>query len=125
MPKNENPLKVLSILLLAILACGRTSGLTPTVSQPLSSGESSHCIDHDNISRSYILYTPASMDWSKPVPVVLVFHGGTGNAELYSIIGGGHAWPEGQKARAGSDLPTNTITASQVIWEFFDAHPMP
>ncbi len=43
--------------------------------------------------------------------------------ELYTIIDGGHSWPGGQGGWIGSDQPTQTISASELIWEFFDAHP--
>ncbi len=46
--------------------------------------------------------------------------------ELYTILGGGHAWPGGNSSgRPGADQPTQTLSASQVIWEFFAAHPKP
>ena len=41
---------------------------------------------------------------------------------FYTIQGGGHSWP-------GSDMPTEITTqdidATDVIWDFFSAHPMP
>jgi len=43
--------------------------------------------------------------------------------ELYTVIDGGHAWPGGRGGWTGSDEPTLTISASQLIWEFFAAHP--
>jgi polyhydroxybutyrate depolymerase len=45
--------------------------------------------------------------------------------ELYTIVGGGHAWPGGKGGWAGSDEPTTTISASGLIWQFFAAHPKP
>jgi polyhydroxybutyrate depolymerase len=45
--------------------------------------------------------------------------------ELYTLIGGKHAWPGGQAGWPDSDQPTMTISASQLIWEFFAAHPKP
>jgi polyhydroxybutyrate depolymerase len=45
--------------------------------------------------------------------------------ELYTIVDGGHAWPGGPGGWSGSDQPTTTISASQLIWEFFAAHPKP
>lgn len=45
--------------------------------------------------------------------------------ELYTIIGGGHSWPGGQVGRARADQPTQTLSASRLIWEFFVAHPKP
>lgn len=46
--------------------------------------------------------------------------------ELYTIVGGGHAWPGGRgPAWRRGDPPTRLISATQVIWEFFAAHPKP
>ncbi len=46
--------------------------------------------------------------------------------ELYAIVGGKHAWP-GSDGPAGpnGDEPTQSISASKLIWEFFAAHPKP
>lgn len=46
--------------------------------------------------------------------------------ELYTILGGKHAWPgsDGPAGPAG-DEPTQTISASEIMWEFFAAHPKP
>lgn len=41
---------------------------------------------------------------------------------LYTINGGGHAWPGGPSARAGADQPTGAISATQLMWEFFRQH---
>ena len=49
----------------------------------------------------------------------------TSAVELYTIIGGGHAWPGGGSGWPGSDQPTDIISASELIWEFFAAHPKP
>jgi polyhydroxybutyrate depolymerase len=45
--------------------------------------------------------------------------------ELYAIEGQGHAWPGGQKGiRFGNvDAPTTEIAATDVMWDFFRAHP--
>jgi polyhydroxybutyrate depolymerase len=46
--------------------------------------------------------------------------------ELYAIEGQGHAWPGGQKGRSfGADAPTTEISATDVMWDFFKAHPKP
>ncbi|MEW5720229.1 MAG: PHB depolymerase family esterase [Chloroflexota bacterium] len=47
---------------------------------------------------------------------------GTG-VELYAIKGGGHAWPSGQRGSLIGDLPTQEISASELMWEFFKRHP--
>jgi len=46
--------------------------------------------------------------------------------ELYTVIGGRHAWPGSDgPAWPGGDEPTQTISASALIWDFFSAHPKP
>lgn len=45
--------------------------------------------------------------------------------ELYTVVGGGHAWPGGNKPRGPADAPTQEISATRLSWEFFAAHPMP
>lgn len=50
------------------------------------------------------------------------------DVELYSVQGGGHVWP----GSTGFPFPepfvgtnTNSINATQLIWDFFAAHPLP
>jgi polyhydroxybutyrate depolymerase len=45
--------------------------------------------------------------------------------ELYSIEGQGHAWPGGQNGlRYGNvDAPTQEISATDLMWDFFARHP--
>jgi polyhydroxybutyrate depolymerase len=50
---------------------------------------------------------------------------GSTSVELYTIIGGGHAWPGGEGGWADADQPTMTLSASQLIWKFFASHPKP
>jgi len=45
--------------------------------------------------------------------------------ELYSIVGGEHAWPGGEAVDPRIGKPTMEISASPLMWEFFAAHPMP
>jgi polyhydroxybutyrate depolymerase len=45
--------------------------------------------------------------------------------ELYTIVGGGRAYPGGNKPRGLADTPTQDISATRLSWEFFTAHPMP
>jgi polyhydroxybutyrate depolymerase len=42
--------------------------------------------------------------------------------ELYAIKGEGHTWPGG-KSWLGGDPPTQEISATKVMWEFFKQHP--
>lgn len=44
--------------------------------------------------------------------------------EWYTIIGGKHAWPGGDRpAWPGGDQPTRTISAMELIWAFFVKYP--
>jgi polyhydroxybutyrate depolymerase len=81
MKKTKNLLAGLSVVLLVTLACRRTSAVPPSVASSLPLGESTHTLNHDGLERSYVVYIPGSIDRSKPVPLVFVLHGGTGNAE--------------------------------------------
>ena len=46
--------------------------------------------------------------------------------ELYTIVGGKHAWPGSNgPAWLGGDQPTQTISATKLMWDFFAAHPKP
>jgi polyhydroxybutyrate depolymerase len=46
--------------------------------------------------------------------------------ELYTIIGGKHAWPGSDgPGWPGGDQPSQTISATKLIWDFFAAHPKP
>lgn len=80
MLKTPKLLVILNILLAVTLACARTGNSTPNGSSEVPVGETTRTFTHNGLERSYVLYVPASMNKNEPVPVVLVFHGGTGNA---------------------------------------------
>lgn len=42
---------------------------------------------------------------------------------LYTIVNGGHAWPGGEKGTRFGDEPTQEISATDIMWEFFKSHP--
>ncbi|HEY9075106.1 MAG TPA: alpha/beta hydrolase fold domain-containing protein [Anaerolineaceae bacterium] len=42
---------------------------------------------------------------------------------LFSIIGGGHAWPGGNPWVGAQDQPTMELSATNEMWKFFSAHP--
>ena len=100
MHKNSTFHFSIIVLLLATLACARTNppltrSATPaTVTAPvqipssLPAGETARTLTRDGRERSYLLYVPASVDWSQPVPLVFVFHGGTGNGKSARIMSG-------------------------------------
>lgn len=83
---------ILSTLLVSALACARTNAFAPTTlsppSQGLPAGEITRTLTYDDRKRSYILYMPSYVNWSQPVPLVFVFHGGTGNAESAIYMSG-------------------------------------
>jgi polyhydroxybutyrate depolymerase len=69
------------LLVLTVLACARgASTITRNPTDP-PTGENTRTLTHGGRKRSYILYVPESVDWERSVPLVFVFHGGTGNAE--------------------------------------------
>lgn len=45
--------------------------------------------------------------------------------ELYSIAGGAHAWPGGEAVNHAMGEPNMEMNAAEVIWEFFQSHPLP
>jgi polyhydroxybutyrate depolymerase len=48
----------------------------------------------------------------------------TGRAvELIALKDNGHAWPGGEKGSRRGDKPSASMNATDVIWEFFKAHP--
>jgi polyhydroxybutyrate depolymerase len=46
------------------------------------------------------------------------------DVDLYRIDGGKHGWPGSDRAASGGDS-TTSIDASEILWEFFEMHPMP
>ena len=53
-----------------------------------------------------------------------IYDGGKDGAEvvLYTVNGGGHAWPGGQAYLLGTE-PTKEISATDLMWDFFVRHP--
>ena len=50
---------------------------------------------------------------------------GTG-VSLYTIVGGGHAWPGSKAENMWGDSPdVGGISATEIIWDFFDRHSRP
>ena len=43
--------------------------------------------------------------------------------ELYTVEGGGHAWPGGEKGRRQGDEPTHELSATDVFWEAMEDRP--
>jgi polyhydroxybutyrate depolymerase len=53
-----------------------------------------------------------------------IYRGGKDGTEvaLYTVKGGGHAWPGGESYLLGTE-PTREISATDLMWEFFVQHP--
>lgn len=45
------------------------------------------------------------------------------DVQLYLVKDNGHAWPGGQTGSARGDAPSTAMNATDVIWDFFAAHP--
>lgn len=43
--------------------------------------------------------------------------------ELYLVKDNGHAWPGGEAGSRRGDVPSTSINATDLIWDFFEAHP--
>ncbi|TAJ17123.1 MAG: polyhydroxybutyrate depolymerase [Dehalococcoidia bacterium] len=46
-----------------------------------------------------------------------------GAVEVLAVIGGGHAWPGGERGSNLGDPPSRTVDATEAIWAFFATHP--
>jgi len=52
------------------------------------------------------------------------YAGAAADVVLYSMVHGGHSWPGGKKMpRKVRAQPTETISATDLAWEFFKQHP--
>jgi polyhydroxybutyrate depolymerase len=76
----------------------------------------------------------ADRDGCSPVPELIKAQGDASGVRytgckasseiiFYTIEGGGHAWPGGRPTFVGKT--SYDINASQVMWAFFEAHPLP
>jgi polyhydroxybutyrate depolymerase len=45
--------------------------------------------------------------------------------QYYLTQDGGHAWPGGLPGSSNGDTPSTVISANDLLWEFFQQHPMP
>jgi polyhydroxybutyrate depolymerase len=56
----------------------------------------------------------------------LRYSGGRADVDFYTIAGGGHTWPGGEPIPAWiAGRTTRDIDATRVMWDFFQAHPLP
>lgn len=54
-----------------------------------------------------------------------LYTGGLNHTEvaLYTIVNGTHSWPGGKISWRNGDVPTMEISATDLIWKFFETHP--
>ncbi len=135
-----------SLLLAAVLAgCGAGQRLDAGgggTGPAIPAGSSSHAISVGGASRTFRVYRPAALPAAAPLVVML--HGGFGTGaqaersyhwdaaavELIAIAGAGHQWPGAApdwlaQKLLHTDPPSTALNATQVIWQFFAAHPRP
>ena len=57
--------------------------------------------------------------------IIDTYSGGINNTEvtLVTIVDGTHSWPGGKKGWSGGPEPTQEISATDMIWDFFKEHP--
>jgi polyhydroxybutyrate depolymerase len=69
--------------------------------------------------------SPISVREDKGNIIIDTYKGGKNGTEvvLYTLKNGGHAWPGGVKGSVIGDDPTNEISATDIMWEFFKNHP--
>jgi polyhydroxybutyrate depolymerase len=70
------------LMLVALTACGSTGKVKAAAPAAVPVGVTEGGFRYDGDQRSYLLHVPPSYDGQRPVPLVLVFHGGFGNADM-------------------------------------------
>jgi polyhydroxybutyrate depolymerase len=78
------------------------------------------------VARDACATTPVTVTSASGDVVTDTYGGGAGGAEvvLTTIRGGGHAWP-GAAGSVVGDVPTQEISASELMWAFFARHAKP
>ncbi len=83
-PRSRIPPRVMCVLTAGVLLVGLlqqpTSIAAPT-KDPTTAGDHEIGLTVDGLSRRYIVHVPSSYDGTKPVPVVLMYHGYGGRAQ--------------------------------------------
>jgi polyhydroxybutyrate depolymerase len=120
------------VLLLVVVGCGReedggqvaaptddsvpiTTGAVDEVEDPSSGGtagdavEARRTLEVDGLERSYLVYAPASLPATGPVPVVLYLHGGIGSGE--QLAGTAHVREHAEQDGYLAVLPDGTTNA--------------
>ena len=62
--------------------------MTVLGADPLGPGDHTRTLTVGDLKRSYLVHIPPKYDPKKPMPVVLAFHGGGGNADSMIVFSG-------------------------------------
>ena len=68
-----------------------TTEPSAVVRSPAPSGTTSFTMEHDGVTRRYVLHVPSSLDRATPVPLLIELHGGGGSGETIDSITGFYA----------------------------------
>jgi polyhydroxybutyrate depolymerase len=104
---------------------GRTLGQTGT--QGLVTKEPVPKMTADWAARNHCAPRPTTTKVASDVTLIAYRCPDNATVELYRIEGGGHTWPGSTVTGAVGNLlgPTTfSIAADEVIWKFFEAHPL-
>ena len=88
---------------------------------------------HDRIDRSVAESVQPFLGRAQCAPSPVVTRAGdaerrvyactNGAVEILAVLGGGHAWPGGERGSAIGDAPSAAVDATEAIWTFFASHP--
>ena len=94
---------------------------------PLGPGDHVRSLKMGEVTRSYLVHVPPKYEAKKPTPVTKkTYRPGKDGSEvvLFIIESGGHTWPGRQPPVNFLGKSTKNISANDLIWEFFEKHPM-
>ena len=106
----------------------RTMADTPTSSQPPEANPSVPESTTAWAKRNGCETTPTEKQISEDTTLMTFSCPKGAEAQLYTIEGGGHSWPGSAFSKsvvAVVGKTTDTISANELMWEFFQAHPLP
>jgi len=134
----ELPNVIAAIGAVAGLECGKDCRPTHPVSIIAFHGTADKILPHLHHEKSLPVWaekngcnkTPVTRKISEEVTQIS-YGGCKGNAEVvfYRIDGGGHTWPDSPSAevyeKIGLGKTNKDINASNLMWSFFEGHPLP
>ena len=78
---NRTPTKLFLAIATSIMFLFNTGCAGSSASASASSG---HMTEHSNMGRTFLMYKPSSVPAGKKMPLLIVLHGGLGNANYIS-----------------------------------------